>query len=232
MLKYVKHDCTSIKNAINAKYLDRETGIYANGYQTELSMPLFWGIVPDDLKTKIASALAKRVKDDGQMDVGLLGSKAILNALTENGYADVAYGLASRDIYPSWGWWIKNGATTLYENWRIDNASDVSLNHIMFGEIGAWYYKGLGGIYPDETAPGFKNIILRPNFVNGLDRFEAKHQSPYGWILSKWKKEKGKVQYEVEIPSNSTATLYLPDGSSKTLSAGKYVFDIKQPGKK
>lgn len=221
-----------IKDAINAKYLNRETGIYANGYQTELSMPLFWGIVPGDIKTKVAAALAKRVKDDGRMDVGLLGSKAILNALTENGYAEVAYSLASGDTYPSWGWWIKNGATTLYENWRIDNKSDISLNHIMFGEIGAWYYKGLGGIYPDETAPGFKNIILKPNFVNGLDRFEAKHQSPYGWIISKWKKEKGKVQYEVEIPSNSTATLYLPDGLTKTLSAGNYVFNIKQPGKK
>jgi alpha-L-rhamnosidase len=217
-----------IKNAINAKYLNRETGLYANGYQTELSMPLFWGVVPDDMKTKVAANLAKRVKGDGQLDVGLLGSKAILNALAENGYADIAYDLASRDTYPSWGWWIKNGATTLYENWRIDNASDVSFNHIMFGEIGAWYYKALGGIYPDEMQPGFKHIILKPNFVNGLNQFEARHQSPYGWVISKWKKENGKVQYEVEIPSNSTATLYLTGSAPTLLNAGKHEFNIKQ----
>lgn len=215
-----------IKNAINAKYLNRETGLYANGYQTELSMPLYWGIVPDDMKAKVAANLAKRVQEDAQLDVGLLGSKAILNALTENGYADIAYSLASRDTYPSWGWWIKNGATTLYENWRIDNASDVSMNHIMFGEIGAWYYKALGGIYPDEKEAGFKHIILKPNFVNGLKQFEAKHQSPYGWIISKWKKEKGSIQYEVEIPSNSTATLYLPGSKPTMLSAGKHEFNI------
>jgi len=117
--------CNKIKDAINAKYLNRETGMYANGYQTELSMPLFRGIVPDDMKAKVAANLAKRVQADGQMDLALLGSKAILNALTENGYADIAYGLASRDRCPSWGWWIKDGATTLYENRRIDNASDV-----------------------------------------------------------------------------------------------------------
>ena len=82
------------------------------------------------------------------MDVGLLGTKAILNALSENGYADLAYTLASQSTYPSWGWWIVNGATTLYENWPIDTKSDISMNHIMFGEIGAWMYKGLGGIFP------------------------------------------------------------------------------------
>lgn len=58
----------------------------------------------------------------------------------------------------------------------------------MFGEISAWYYKALGGLYPDSSMPGFKHIMLRPNFVAGLDAFEASHISPYGEIVSSWKR--------------------------------------------
>ncbi len=81
-----------IRIAINKKYLDETSGIYGSGFQTELSVPLQWGIVPDHLKTKVAGNLARRVEaDNNHVDVGLLGSKAILNALSENGYADLAY---------------------------------------------------------------------------------------------------------------------------------------------
>ena len=154
--------------------------------------------------------MAKRVEADGKhIDVGLLGSKTILNALSENGYADLAYEVASQETFPSWGWWIVNGATTFYENWPIDAKSDISMNHIMFGEINAWYYKALGGIFPDENQPGFKNIVLKPNFVQELDFFEATHEGPYGKIVSSWKKKGETVEYNVSVPPNSMATLYL-----------------------
>lgn len=200
-----------IKNAFNGKYLNRETGIYAHGFQTELSVPLYWGLAPSELKSKIAANLAKCVEaDQFHLDVGLLGQKAILSALSENGYADVAYKIASQKTYPSWGWWMENGATTLYENWKIDAKSDISLNHIMFGEIGAWLYKGIAGIKPDENNAGFKNTILEPHFVAGLDHFEASHKSQYGTISSAWQKKRKKIFYEVIIPANSTATVILP----------------------
>lgn len=200
---------TKIKNSINARFLDEQKGIYCSGHQTELSTPLYWNIVPEHMKELVAKNLAEKVEKDQSMDVGLLGSKAILNALSENGYADLAYKLASKDTYPSWGWWIKNGATTLFENWRTDGYRDISLNHIMFGEISAWYYKALGGLFPDASAPGFKHIILKPNFVSGLTSFEANHISPYGEIVSSWNKNKNKVQYMVTVPSNTSASLYL-----------------------
>jgi alpha-L-rhamnosidase len=200
-----------IKTAINAKYLNEQTGIYASGFQTELSMPLMWGIVPDELISKVASNLAERVKADGiSLDVGILGAKAILNALSENGFADLAWSLASKETFPSWGWWIVNGATTLYENWDIEASRDLSLNHIMFGEIGAWLFKAPGGIKPDPAKPGFKNITLMPHFVQGLQHFEASHHGPHGMIISKWKRRsRREIEYEANVPANSTATLYL-----------------------
>ncbi|MDD4645799.1 MAG: alpha-L-rhamnosidase C-terminal domain-containing protein, partial [Bacteroidales bacterium] len=220
---YLKYQALSkkIADAINAKYLNRETAIYGSGFQTELSAALFWGIVPEDLKERVAENLKNRViADNSHVDVGLLGTKSILNSLSENGYADLAYTVATQETFPSWGYWIRSGLTTLQENWPLKTTNDISRNHIMFGEIGAWFYKALGGIKPDPEKPGFKNVILEPHFVQGLDHFEASHDGPYGKIVSSWKREGGKVIYTVVIPPNSTATVRLPGGTTMELVAG------------
>ena len=197
-----------IRDAINGKYLDMETGIYASGTQTELSVPLFWGVVPEEIRPLTAAALAAKVAEaDYHIDCGVLGAKALLNALSENGYAEVAYKVATQDTYPSWGWWVVNGATTLLENWDLEATRDISDNHMMFGEIGAWLFKGLGGIRPDPSDPGFKHIILTPLFADGLDRFEASHLAPDGIITSSWTRKGNKVTYTVKVPSNTSATL-------------------------
>lgn len=142
-----------IRQAINDKYLNRETGIYASGVQTELSVPLMWGIVPKDMKAKVARNLAKKVEEAGfHLDVGVLGAKAILNALSENGEAETAYKVAAQDTYPSWGCWIANGATTLLENWDLNATRDISDNHMMFGEIGGWFYKGWAVSSPTHSS--------------------------------------------------------------------------------
>lgn len=200
-----------IKDAINEKYLDPETGIYASGTQTELSVPLMWGVVPDEVRPKTAAALAAKVAETGyHIDCGVLGAKAVLNALSENGYPQEAYYVATRNTYPSWGWWVVNGATTLLENWDLNATRDISDNHMMFGEIGGWFFKGLGGIRPDPEAPGFKHIILTPSFVRGLDRFRASHMTPDGLVVSSWERTRDHVKYTVVVPSNTTATLTVP----------------------
>ena len=229
--KYYGALAQKIKDAINAKYLDRATGLYGSGSQTELSAPLYWNVVPEELKENVAANLARRVeKDSLHLDVGLLGTKSILNALSENGYADLAYKIAAQESYPSWGWWIVNGATTLYENWNIDAKSDISLNHIMFGEIGAWMYKALGGIRPDSSAPGFKHILLEPHFVPGLEAFEAKFNAPNGWIVSSWKRKGNQIHYKVTVPPNSTATLTLAMGKKKLYENGNQIKNTSNTG--
>jgi alpha-L-rhamnosidase len=213
-----------IRAAFNAKYLNRATGIYGSGLQTELSAPLFWGLVPDAIKPMVAEKLAKRVAADGfHLDVGLLGQKAILNALSENGYPDVAYKVAAQRTYPSWGWWVVNGATTLYENWDIQAANDISLNHIMFGEIGAWLYKSLGGIKPDPAHPGFKHVLLEPHPVPELTQADVTHTGPQGLIRSHWWRDGGKLRYEVTVPANATATITLPVVTGLRVYYGKKV---------
>lgn len=199
-----------IRRAVNDKYLDRERAVYASGTQTELSVPLMWGVVPDDMREAVAANLAREVEQEGfHLDVGVLGAKAILNALGDNGYAETAYRLATQTTYPSWGWWIVNGATTLLENWDLEATRDISDNHMMFGEPGAWFFKGLGGIRPDPAKPGFRHILLTPA-LTGPDRFEASYDSPSGRIVSGWQCRGRSLRYRVEIPANCTATLRLP----------------------
>lgn len=231
----------NIKQAINAKFFNAETGIYGSGVQTELSMALHWNVVADKYRQKVAENLARRVAADGMhIDVGVLGAKAVLNALSDNGQAETAYQLAAQDTYPGWGWWIVNGATTLQENWDMKATRDISDNHMMFGEIGGWFFKGIGGIKIDEQHPGFKNVLLRPNFVSGLDHFSASHEGPFGTILSSWKRIGKAINYEIRVPANSTASVRIPvTGDDKVylngkpveneidIPAGKYTFEIK-----
>jgi alpha-L-rhamnosidase len=209
-----------IKKIFNEQFFNQTTFLYCRGTQTELAGPLYWGLVPDEFKQKVADNLYKKVEETNfHLDVGLLGTKALLNALSENGYADAAFKIASQEDFPSWGYWIKNGATTLYENWPLNvERNDASLNHIMFGEIGAWMYKGIGGIFPDENSPGFKHIILKPNFVKGLNYFESEYASSYGKIVSNWKRKDKKIVYEVTVPPNATASLYINKNSVFTSS--------------
>jgi alpha-L-rhamnosidase len=182
--------------------------------------------------SKVAKNLAVKVEEAGfHLDVGVLGAKAILNALSENGYFEAAYKVATQDSYPSWGWWIVNGATTLLENWDLDAERDISDNHMMFGEIGAWFFKGLGGIFPDPEQPGFRHIIIRPHMPDELDHFEASFESPYGTIISKWERHKSEITYKVTVPANSRATLYLPEGIAGDkilkLDAGQHIFHLR-----
>lgn len=219
-----------IKSAINKKYFDAENNSYASGTQTEMSMALFSGIVAKEKIQLVADNLAKSiVTNNSKMDVGLLGSKCILNALSQNGYADLAYEITASKEFPSWGYWIANGATTLYENWDLSAESDVSLNHIMFGEIGAWYYKALGGVHIDEKQPGFKNTLLQPHFVKGLEDFKVSHKGPYGTLVSEWKRVGKTVVYTLVIPPNSTAELVFDATVKQVQMKGQNeVFDLSK----
>lgn len=202
---------SKIYAAFQKKFWNAATGLYGTGLQTELSVALHWKLVPEKLIPSVAKALAEKVIADGkQIDVGLLGTKTILNALSDNGYADLAYELASRDKFPSWGWWIKNGATSLFENWPIDAKSDISMNHIMFGEIGAWMYKALGGIKPVEAAPGFQVVLLEPNFPVKLEQFSCSYESVWGPIKSSWQRKGTGINYTLTIPPGAVGKLRIP----------------------
>jgi alpha-L-rhamnosidase len=125
---------------------------------------------------------------------------------------------AAQETEPGWGWWIKQGATTLWEQWN----GTESQNHIMYGDIAAWFTKALAGINPDLAAPGFKHVIVKPNPVPELTHAAASYNSVRGRIASAWKQEANRFELKIEIPANATATVYLPAGEiSKVREGGR-----------
>ena len=145
--------------AFNHKFFQSDTALYDNGSQTALSCALYQGLVEPENKARVLANLVAAVeKANSHIDTGILGAKYLLNALLENGRADVAYRMVAQNDQPSWGWWLEQGATTLWEQWN----GTESRNHIMFGDVSAWFYKALAGIQPDPRSPGFKHFFDHP----------------------------------------------------------------------
>ena len=207
-----------IKAAFNKHFYNPETGLYGNGSQTSLSCALYQGLVEPENSGRVLQNLVANVEArNGHIDTGILGAKYILNTLTDHGRTDVAYRMASQKDLPSWGWWIEQGATTLWEEWN----EEASRNHIMFGDVSAWFYKALAGINPDPAAPGFKHFIIRPNLVGDLKSARAEYHSVRGKIMSDWRCENGLFHLHVAVPANTSATIYVPTANATNVKEGR-----------
>jgi len=204
---------TDFKAAFNAKFLDREKGQYSNGTQTSCVLPLAFGLVPDDMKAKIFATLVANIENvtKGHIGTGLIGGQYLNRVLSDNGRADLSYTIAAQKDYPSWGYMVEQGATTIWELWNGNTADPTmnSGNHVMLvGDLVVWFYEYLAGIAPGS--PGFKTIVMKPMPVGDLTFVKATHHSPYGLIASEWHKDGKKFDWQIEIPANTTAFVYLP----------------------
>ncbi len=196
-----------IRDAFNAKFYDRQTGQYATGSQTALACALYHDLVePDQVERVVANLVANIERCDGHINSGVLGSIYIPHALTRYGRPDVAYTLAAKTTYPSWGHWIQQGATTLWEDWK----GEASLNHIFFGDICTWFYQALAGIRVDPDRPGFKHVLIRPEIVGDLTWVRGEIDTVRGRVASRWKLADGILTLAVALPANTTATVFLP----------------------
>jgi len=204
-----------IKKDFNAKFFNAGSGTYGNGSQTSLSCALYQGLVEPENEERILQNLAANIGENkNHIDTGILGAKYILNALTDHGRTDIAYQMATQKDLPSWGWWIEQGATTLWEEW--DGTS--SRNHIMFGDISAWFYKALAGINADPTAPGFKHFFIRPQPVGDLTFVKAEYNSVHGKIVSDWNIKNDRFILHVVVPPNTGATICVPNAKLTDVS--------------
>ena len=148
-----------IKSAYNKRFLDPATKQYESGSQFCNTFPLFLNIVPESDKERVVKNLTDDIllRRKGHLTTGILGTKYIMETLCKEGKEDIAWLLANQTGYPSWDDLLQ-GRTTLSEFWNQGGSN----NHVMFGSVDAWFYKGLAGINVGETAPGFENIIIKP----------------------------------------------------------------------
>lgn len=220
---------------------------YGNNTATANLLPLAFGIVPDSIKKEVVKNVVANImtKGDGHVTCGVIGISWLLRGLSDNGFADIAYLLATNATYPSWGYMAENGATTIWELWNGDKANPKmnSGNHVMLlGDFLTWCYQYLGGIRnPNEQNPlpssnpecvAYKHFILKPSFeIEDCFQINASFDSPYGLIKSCWNKTLQRLHWEVQIPANTTASICFPDGEIKEVGSGSYTFDVNIPTK-
>ncbi len=218
-----------IKTAYHRAFFDENKNEYSPADQTALGTAIYQQLADDDKKTIAVKQLVDAVHEfNDHLDTGILGTKYLLNSLTLNNNADLAYTIANQRDFPGWGYWFTLGATTLWECWDTNS----SHNHIMFGSIADWFIKDLAGINPDIQYPGFKNIIIRPNPCGDLTHVTCSHQSVYGEIKSSWQRSADDFELSITIPANCTAVVYLPTMKADTVKeSGRTVTATPETGR-
>ena len=207
---------------------------YGNNTATANLLPLAFGIVPDDCREEVVKQVVENicVKNGGHVSCGVIGISWLLRGLSDNGFADVAYLLATQKSYPSWGYMTQSGATTIWELWNGDKASPKmnSGNHVMLlGDLLTWCYQYLGGIC-QKGGTAYRHIVLKPSFeIENCEWVNASYETPYGQVTSSWKKTLQHLDWRVQVPCNTTADVHLPDGTVKTLGSGSYDFSVDIP---
>jgi alpha-L-rhamnosidase len=202
------------------KFLDSSTGKVGGESQSEQVLALGFDAPPQAVRPAVFAQLVAQLNapaDGPRLTTGIYGTRLLLGELSRNGRSDLAYALANRKTFPSWGWMLENDATTLWEHWAgSDNT--FSNNHPMFGSISEWFFQWLGGIQPASDAVGFDRILIRPQLVSGLEWVKCSHRSIRGPIESNWSVTSAASQFEIVIPPNTTAIVELPTGKGGKLT--------------
>lgn len=217
----------AIRSAYIAKFR-RADGLYGTASQASLAIPLVMGLVEEKDRAGVLVALVQDVEAKGYASAGDIAFRYLLLALAQAGRSDVIYRLINQDEKPGYGYQLKMGATALAESWHA--SLGASQNHFMLGQIMEWFYADLAGIAPDPAAPGFKNVIIRPQPVGDLTWAEASYDSVHGPIAVRWERHEGKFTLKVTIPANTTATVYLPADRELPVAEGQHVTWLRREG--
>jgi alpha-L-rhamnosidase len=216
--QYYARQASLMKSAFNHTYFDKKTRTYSNNTATASILALAFDLVEKSNRKKVADNLVEVIETrfGGHIPTGLVGAQFLMRTLNDIGRADIALRFATQTDYPSWGYMIRNNATTIWELWNGNTADPAmnSQNHVMLlGDLLTWFFEDLAGIKSSESEPGFKHILMEPILVAGLDSVNASHESPYGLITSRWNTAGGTLRWEISVPVNVTATVHIPAGA-------------------
>jgi alpha-L-rhamnosidase len=223
----LRHDVVA---AFNRAYVG-EDGFIEGDTQTVYLLALHMDLVPDELRGPVAERLVADIeRHDWHLTTGFIGVGLLCPVLTEHGYADVAYRLLLNETFPSWGYSIRHGATTIWERWDgwteergFQTPLMNSFNHYSLGSVAQWLYEYVAGIRLDPERPGYEHVLIAPE-PGPLEWARATYSSVRGPITSAWRQDGDTFQLDVEIPANVTATVVLPGGERHEVGSGRRSF--------
>lgn len=208
---FALREAAAYRAAVRAHLIDVNTMLASGECQSSQAMCLYYGVFEQEEETAAFEKLLQLVHaEDDHMDVGVLGGRVIFHVLAQFGHADLAFQMITREDFPSYGNWVKRGATTLWETFNPVTTS--SMNHHFWGDISAWFVKTIAGICLNPTKHNVNEVAIRPHFIDALTEAAAYHMAPSGKIASSWKRTGNGVVLELEIPSGMAATAALPQG--------------------
>lgn len=219
-----------LKMAFNEKFLDKVKLSYGNNTVTANLLPLSFGMVKDTDKEKVFKNITDKIAENGgHISTGVIGTQYLMRGVSAYGRPDLAYQLTTTRTYPGWGYMVENGATTIWELWNGNTADPGmnSQNHVMLlGDLMIWYYENVGGI--KAASPGFKTIVMKPEIIAGLTAAEASHESVHGLISSQWAWKKKHFVWNITIPANTKAKIYIPASAvAQVLESGKKITAVQ-----
>lgn len=225
---YVHDDGTVTANAASLPAIPApgdSRGALLRESQTGYVLALHMNLLPQELRAKAGERLVRLIEaNHWHLGTGFLGTPYLLAALTETGHSEVAFRLLLSTEYPSWGYLVAHGATTMWERWNGDQKkSDPSMNsynHYAYGAVADWIYRYAAGIDTISSDPGFHTISLHPNFNAEIGGVDFSYDSPYGRIHSEWKLEGRSALWHLTIPPNAIAELPL-----NAEQAGRYTLE-------
>ncbi len=213
-----------VKRVYN-RYFIPDNGLIKDGRQAPQVRALAFGLCRDEVKTSVAARLNEMLVAGGyKLNTGFLSTAMLLNVLCDNGYSETAYRVLQQEECPGWLFNVIQGATTIPETWDGKLTHKESMNHYSYGAVCDFLFSRCAGIDWDESEPGFQKFVLRPVPDESMEYAEAKYNSPYGMIVSGWKRTKGKISYHFVIPCNTEALVTLPDGRNILVMSGTYDF--------
>ena len=206
-----------IREAFIARYYNSEKKYVHSNSQGCNTIALYFGLIPEEDRKEVLENLVYdiQVTNENHLTTGNMCSRYMIEVLLTNGYEDVAYDLLTQTTYPSWGFEIEKGATTIWERWEQVVSEGVlsmmsSYNHPMYGAVGVCFYKYLAGIDTTECGPGFKEITIHPYIPMKMKHAEACVDTIRGIVKNSWYRNGDRFEMETEIPFNSRAKLYIP----------------------
>jgi alpha-L-rhamnosidase len=194
--------------------------------QTCYVLALAFDLVQGEQAKLAAQHLVQDIeKRDWHLSTGFIGTKSLMLVLSKIGRPDVAYRLLHNDTFPSWGFSIKQGATSIWERWDgwtpekgFQDAGMNSFAHYSFGAVYQWMVENIGGIR--SAAPAYKEILIAPQPDGKLKSASVAYRSIRGLIATDWQEKDGKLLFNVTIPANTTAQLALPAKSAADITEG------------